>query len=200
MSEDTYEFIRKQFMSNFILEKRAPLGLKSLNIRTRITNPLGKGCIVDVETTGLDPQADVTLALGLLVKDKAKVYQLVKPEYQGNFQHGIQQRVREAPTPRYSYNSEFEREFLSIRDGWEDLTQHRERPGYQWENPEYDPYIRLHLTDCTTAPFTQKDILGIDVPLQWIKWLKTKNPTDLWPITFHCLCDVLRTRQLIKDE
>jgi hypothetical protein len=78
--------------------------------------------------------------------------------------------------------------------------QYGEREGNDWVNAEGGPLYKLHLDQVTFSPFSQPDIVGSEVPEHWQEWIKTKNPQELWPITFHCLCDLLRIRQLVKAE
>ena len=145
---------------------------------------LTKGCIIDVETTGLDPQQDHVIAMGILEKDRAVIHQLTTSAYQEFLTYCIQKAER-TPLPRYGYNTRFESSFLNIKDGWHDLTRSTFTRG------------RLHLTDCTFSVFKEPNIVGADVPPTWQEWLTTHKPQTLFKIVGHNLSDLLRTRQLI---
>ena len=145
---------------------------------------LPKGCIIDVETTGLNPETDDIITMGILQKDRAVIHQLTTSAYQ-QFRTYCRNRADRTPLPRYGYNTRFESEFLSIEEGWHDLTRSTFARG------------RLHLTDCTFSVFKEPDIIGADVPKTWQEWLNTHKPETLSQITLHCLADLLRTRQLI---
>jgi len=157
---------------------------------------LAKGSVIDVETTGLNPETDDIITMGILQKDRAVIHQLTTPLYEP-FKTYCHNRATRTPLPRYAYNTGFESQFLNIKEGWHDLTQYAERRGYDWNNPDYDPYIRVHLTDCTCSVFKEPNITGADVPHTWQEWLNTHKPETLSKITLHCLADLLRTRQLI---
>lgn len=157
---------------------------------------LPKGCVIDVETTGLNPETDDIITMGILQKDRAVIHQLTNTAYP-QFKTYCHNKADRTPLPRYGYNTRFESEFLNIKEGWHDLTQHAERRGYNWYNEDYDPYYRVHLDECTISTFKEPNIKGADVPGTWQEWLNTHKPTTLSKITLHCLADLLRTRQLI---
>jgi hypothetical protein len=157
---------------------------------------LKKGCVIDVETTGLDPQQHHIVTMGVLEKDRAVIHQLTTSAYQEFLTYCIQKAQR-TPLPRYGYNTRFESSFLNIKDGWHDLTQHAERRGYDWHNSDYPPYYRLRLDECTYSVFKEPNIRGADVPRTWQEWLNTHKPQTLFKIAAHNLSDLLRTRQLI---
>ena len=58
---------------------------------------------------------------------------------------------------------------------------------------------RKSLGQCTSSAFKEPAIRGSDVPQIWQQWLKTNKPEILANITLHCLSDVLRERQLVKE-
>ena len=207
-SPGDYEQLYASFMRQFPKNEKLPLGLSSVSIIYPTQAHLTKGCIVDIETTGLDPDNDIIIAVGVLrtfthhekKHTRARITQLVRTDRPWRFRNVQHIRVFKAPTPRYAYNAEFESSFLHIQDGWWDLMQYGEREGNDWVNAEGGPLYKLHLDQVTFSPFSQPDIVGSEVPEHWQEWIKTKNPQELWPITFHCLCDLLRIRQLVKAE
>jgi len=157
---------------------------------------LPKGSMIDVETTGLNPETEDIITMGILQKDRAVVHQLTTPPYEP-FKTYCHNKADRTPLPRYSYNTGFESQFLNIKEGWHDLTQYRERHGYDWHNSDYDPYYRVHLDECTFSVFKEPNMRGADIPHTWQEWLTTHKPETLSRITLHCLADLLRTRQLI---
>ena len=157
------------------------------------TNPhLPEGTIIDLETTGLRPRWNHIVTMGLYKDDKIRIFQLVKPEYDRfwNLCHNIAQKQ---PRPLYAYAAHFERDFLKIPDGWKDLTRY-------YEVDDYYPIRNFRLIDVTTYPYNSQadyDIDGKDVPKKWAEWLFDKNLKSLMEISYHCMIDLIRERQLI---
>lgn len=58
---------------------------------------------------------------------------------------------------------------------------------------------RKSLGQCTSPAFKEPAIRGGDVPQIWQQWLNTNKPEILANITLHCLSDLLRERQLVKE-
>jgi hypothetical protein len=58
---------------------------------------------------------------------------------------------------------------------------------------------RKSLGQCTSPTFEEPAIRGADVPQIWQQWLNTNKPQILANITLHCLSDLLRERQLVKE-
>jgi len=186
--------LKKQFLSNFLIIRPK---IVTLTYELGKEQELHKGCIIDTETTGLDPNTDHIITYGILKKTKAHIYQLTQPDYV-SFKTLATQKTQRSPVPRYAYNTRFEQDFTGLKDNknWIDLTQYEERNDeWIW----YDgPYYRLHLDQCTLTPFAEPDIVGSEVPPLWQQWLNKHKPQTLWTIAHHCLSDLLRTRQLIK--
>jgi len=184
--------LRKEFLANFLVTKPK---IVTLDCRLQ-REQLEKGCIIDIETTGLDPQLHHIITFGILRRKTARVYQLTNPDYEP-FKALATQKTQRSQKPRYAYNARFESDFTGIQEGWHDLTQYEERHDeWIW----YDgPYYRMHLDQCTLTPFQEPDITGSQVPQHWQQWLKTHKPQTLWAIAFHNLSDLLRTRQLIQE-
>ena len=59
--------------------------------------------------------------------------------------------------------------------------------------------FRKSLGQCTSPAFKEPAIRGRDVPQIWQQWLNTNKPQILANITLHCLSDLLRERQLVKE-
>lgn len=88
---------------------------------------LKKGCIIDLETTGLIPLLNHIITMGILEKNRAVIHQLTVPKYM-DFRDYCFQKAKETQEPRYAYNARFESEFLQIENGWHDLMQYRDCP------------------------------------------------------------------------
>lgn len=58
---------------------------------------------------------------------------------------------------------------------------------------------RKSLGQCSSSAFEEPACRGGDVPQIWQEWLKTNKPEILANITLHCLSDLLRERQLVKE-
>jgi len=186
--------LKKQFLTNFIITKPK---IVTLDCPLEREQQLDKGCIIDSETTGLDPNTDHMITFGILRRKTARIYQLTQTEY-GSFKALATQKTQRSPVPHYAYNTRFEQDFLGLKDSknWIDLTQYGER---EWGVDEWgSPYYPMRLDSCTLTPFAEPDIVGSDVPPLWQEWLTKHKPQTLWQITLHCLSDLLRTRQLIK--
>lgn len=199
MKKPTNHNLKKEFLANFLFNKYPSVVTQSCRLPR--AQALRKGSIIDIETTGLDPNFDNIIAIGILERNIAKVHQLTKPHYV-SFKRYCQRKTEGSPKPRYAYAAGFEQDFLNVQHGlladWEDLTQYKERQGYDWNSKDYDTYIRLHLDQCTLTPFHEPDILSREVPNYWQAWLNDRKPKNLWSISYHCLCDLLRERQLVK--
>jgi hypothetical protein len=236
---------------------------------------LKKGCVIDLETTGVFPLLSNIVTMGILEKDKAVVYQLTAPKYK-DFKDYCFKKARETQEPRYSYNSRFESEFLQMEDGWRDLMQYRavdrfpvcargleiaksketqirqiDNVNFQVRSQDGDQWYAVNLSgeqwnwscdcsfyqtffekckhiwavefsfkglsmeqinkndlivnyrkslgQCTSSALEEPACRGGDVPQIWQQWLKTKKPEILANITLHCLSDLLRERQLVKE-
>jgi len=172
------------------------------------TNPcLEKGCVIDIETTGLNPRKNDyynpqshVITLGIYQGDLIRIYQLAKPDYD-RFLEICRRIVDKTPQPRYAYAAHFEQKFLEVKEGWQDLTRYIE-PDYEWDYYDHPPWFsgRLSLKDVTKGPYESRedwDIEGSEVPSTWEKWLKTKDPRVLSEISYHNYIDLLRERQLI---
>ncbi len=59
--------------------------------------------------------------------------------------------------------------------------------------------FRKSLGQCTSSAFEEPAIRGGSVPRIWQQWLDTNKPEILANITLHCLSDLLRERQLVKE-
>ena len=59
--------------------------------------------------------------------------------------------------------------------------------------------IPKSLGQCTSSAFKEPAIRGRDVPQIWQQWLNTNKPEILANIALHCLSDLLRERQLVKE-
>ncbi len=59
--------------------------------------------------------------------------------------------------------------------------------------------FRKSLGQCTSSAFEEPAISGGNVPRIWQQWLNTNKPEILANITLHCLSDLLRERQLVKQ-
>jgi len=177
MEKPSSKPLKNQFLANFLVTKPK---IVTLAYHLEREQELHSGCIIDLETTGLDPQLHHIITFGILRKKTARVYQLTNPDYE-SFKALATQKTQRAQTPRYAYNTRFESDFIGIEKGWHDLTQYAER------NDEWVWYDGQ-----------EPDIIGSDVPLHWEQWLTKHKPQTLWQITHHCLSDLLRTKQLIK--
>jgi hypothetical protein len=195
MDKPSSEPLKKQFLSHFLFNPHPTIVTLRYKLKTQET--LMKGCIIDIETTGLNRENDKIIAFGILKRNIAEIHQLTKPDHD-KFETFIKQKTQTSPKPRYGYAVHFEMQFLNFKDhkNWKDLTQYAQKDWDYYENP----YYRLRLDQCTLTPFQEPDIQGSEVPQHWQQWLKTHKPQTLWAIAFHNLSDLLRTRQLIRGE
>jgi len=170
-----------------------------LTIRLR-SNPFVKGTIVDIETTGLNPgrgdyynpQSHI-ITLGTYSGPTIELRQLLSPRYEA-FRDVCLRTVERKPQPLYAYFAHFEKEFLGIEEGWNDLGQYSFS---DW----HDGYSRLSLVDVTRSPYQRSedgDVDGRDVPQLWARWVKGSPVNNLAEIAYHCYIDLLRESQLVN--
>jgi len=166
-----------------------------VSLSYRIDNPLSQGCIIDCETTGLNPSLDKIITLGIIKRNRLLIYQLTHEDDYDRFWSLCHRVSKHQATPRYGYACGFEADFLKILDDkWHDLTQY-----FEVDYDEENPYRRYSLADVTRHPFPNepRDIEGSQVPQEWQAYLKTKNKTHLTNIIYHAICDMHRTKQLV---
>lgn len=169
-----------------------------ISLSYKLDTPLHKGCIIDCETTGLNPSTDQIITLGIIKKNLLLIYQLIHEDSYHRFHSLCHRIVKEQPTPRYGYACRFEADFLKILDdNWQDLTQH-----FEVDYADFIPFRRYRLIDVTRHPFPDEpiDIDGSQVPTEWQQYLKTKNKKHLTNIIFHSICDLHRTKQLVEKN
>jgi hypothetical protein len=117
IDKPTSELLKQAFLSNFAF--RSDAWLIPLHYKLPGEQALPEGCIIDIETTGLSPDTDHILAIGVLARGAAGVLQLTKPEYD-KFRI---RKTQDSPKPRYGYASHFEAEFLSVKDDHAELAR-----------------------------------------------------------------------------
>lgn len=173
-----------------------PKGRYFIIINSKVTKPLQKGTIIDIETTGSFPEHDHIITLGILKANEIRIYQLIKPFYT-RFQKLCHNIVEDQPTPHYAYASHFEQNFLQVTSDWHDLTQY-----YQVDYDEENPFRPSRLANATFHPFPGQpyDIDGKDCITEWQQWLKTKKPKHLINIVYHNACDILRIQQILEKS
>lgn len=167
-----------------------------ISLSCKLDTPLHKGCIIDIETTGLNPASDQIITLGIIKKKLLLIYQLIHEDSYHRFHSLCHRVVKEQPIPRYGYACRFEADFLKILDDdWQDLTQH-------FEVDSDPPYRRYSLASVTRHPFPNEpiDMGGSQVPVEWTEYLKTKNTIHLANIVYHAVCDLHRTKQLVEKN
>lgn len=190
----------EQFRKYFIFSSREWI----VKMYMRADPYLNRGSIIDIETTGLNPEPgdyynpqSHTISLGIYSGHLIRIYQLAKPDYE-RFRILARRIARKTPQPRYAYAAHFEQSFLGIPEGWHDLTRYREPYYNDWEN--WHNY-RYRLADVTQGPYEKPEDLDIDssdVPQTWENWLRTKDWRQLAEISWHNYCDLLRERQLVN--
>ena len=178
------DHLQHEFTSYFLFKPYPEI--VPFTVRLPEKHILPRGAIIDIETTGLNPEADDIITMGILQKDRAVIHQLAKPSYE-LFKAVCESKATRAPKPRYAYNTRFETGFLNIKDDWVNLTQYG---GKEWEDWENGPYYRMHLDQCTFSVFKEPEIFGHDVPRTWQEWLTTHKPETLSKITLHCLANL----------
>ena len=163
-------------------------------------NPLVKGTIVDIETTGLNPgrgdyynpQSHI-ITLGTYSGPTIELRQLMSPKYEA-FRDLCVRTVEKKPKPLHAYFAHFEKDFLGIEQGWNDLGQY-------WPSDWHDGYRRVSLIEATRRPYQSRedeDVDGKDVPQLWAAWVKESRIKNLAEIAYHCYIDLLRESQLVN--
>jgi len=156
-----------------------------------------KGSLIDLETTGLNPNQDEIVAFGCIKGNYLKVVQR-KCRNETYFLTLINQEFRELRQPFYAYNAKFERDFVKTKFGinarFVDLME-------PWRKKADKTRIKWpKLGELISEPeeyFGEKIIRGEDIPKLWSKYLTSKDFKYLKPIIRHCQIDLLRELVLL---
>lgn len=169
-----------------------------ISLYYKLDNPMAKGCIIDIETTGLNQLSDKIITLGIVKKKLLLIYQLLQQDSYWRFSSLCNRLVKVQPIPRYGYACGFEADFLGIKDdNWHDLTEY-----FEVDYDDECPVRRYRLVDVTHHAFPNEpiDIDSSEVPQEWQQYLTTKNKIHLTNIIYHCICDLHRTKQLVDKK
>nr|WP_013087935.1 ribonuclease H-like domain-containing protein [Pyrococcus sp. 12/1]ADF80218.1 p12-11p [Pyrococcus sp. 12/1] len=159
-------------------EANNPIGI--LKISQKIKYPVGeKEAVLDLETTGLEPEWDEILSFGIAKDHEIKVYTRVfAPEEE---LVKILRKELRGVKRIYAYYCEFEERFLKSRR--------------IWRREYYDLYKGKKLKDAINISFDDR-ISGEDVPFLWVKFQVTGEIEHLMKIAHHNLTDIYRELML----
>ena len=165
-----------------------PIGL----YQKRLLVGLFDGAIMDIETTGLNPDMDDIITFGFLVENRVTVMQRIDASAK-EFCEAAKSRISELPCPLYAYNARFEKAFLSSKLGVEldivDIFQpwmeRAESEGVKY--PALDELARL-----PREYFREKPLKGEEVTFLWRSYQKTREKRKLSPIVRHCMEDLIQ--------
>lgn len=153
-----------------------------------------KGTIIDVETTGLNPDVNEIVTFGYLTENKVSIMQRVEASAT-EFYKAIKSKLSKLPHPFYAYNAKFDQMFLNSKlkrktppefiDIFKPWMERAELEGQKY--PSLDELARL-----PRAYFKEKIIKGRDVPFLWAGYQKTKDKRKLSPIVRHCMEDLVQ--------
>lgn len=147
------------------------------------------GIILDLETTGINPQEDEIITFGYIQKDSMIILQRVEKETSGFYQ-AIKKELDKIPQPIFAYYAEFEKGFLKrlgfkgtfidILDPWKMKAKelHIKRPKLDELVPGPEKHIGEEMTT------------GSDVVRMWHRYLNTGNLDDLKLIIRHNQIDL----------
>ena len=156
-----------------------------------------EGSVIDIETTGLDPESDEIVTLGFIEANKLQIIQRTSKD-QTAFYKELKEVVTNLKAPFYAYNGSFENRFIQAQLGikkevvdvfapWRKMA---ESQGQKW--PKLD--------DLVSEPEIYLDmprITGRDCPILWKNYLQTMDRELLTPIMEHNKSDILRTLFLL---
>lgn len=165
------------------------------------------GTIVDVETTGIDPELGDVITCGCFSGNKISIFQRVDPTEDGKrkFFRVLYNWSSFYPRPYYAYNKRFEENWLKIRfdhdlmSKWKKTAENNiSKDGRTLKWPKVSELISL-----PHNYYGLEDIDGKDVPIIWKEFCDTKGKDIkiLDKIIFHNLNDLIREACLLMwDE
>jgi hypothetical protein len=156
------------------------------------TMPVGlfEGSIVDIETTGREPETSELVTYGCLVNNQMRVLQRVEAS-EREFCQSVHDEIALLTTPIYAYNAGFDAGYLSsklgddiklmdIMDPWK---ARAEKEGLKWPS----------LDDLAAVPreyFGERQMQARAVPLIWSRYLESADMRLLSQIVRHVMEDL----------
>jgi len=171
---------------------------ESIVSRVHLNVSIPRGTIVDIETTGLDPNRDEIITLGYVAGSQLIVLQRTAKR-KDKFYEAVRTEIGNLPRPLYAYNAEFEELFIRqqlglkrevVKDLFRPWRDRADAIGMKW--PKLD--------DLVSEPeiyFQDKRITGRDVPVIWRRFLAKGDTRLLEPIVKHNQSDLLRSLYLL---
>ncbi len=167
-----------------------------------------QGTIIDLETTGLNPETAEIISIGLLTGETLTILAITNHCTQAlqEFHNAIATLLSSAPQPVYAYNASFEKAFLekkiglslAIVDAQEplrDLCKEARRQGHSIKWPRLSEVTGSRLNEY--FGIRDEEILGNRIASLWKKFLRKKDQRLLEKIMYHNSMDVIRTLELL---
>lgn len=169
------------------------VGRYQKNILSGIFN----GTIIDIETTGLEPEYDEIITFGWLVKNVICVIQRFEASLK-EFYGIIKEELTILPKPLYAYNAEFERKFLQVKiekdleiiDVFQPWKERAESRGFKWPKLDEIAPVPYEYLD-------ERQVSAHAVITCWKKYLMTRKPKQLNLIVKHNMRDLRQTLSLL---
>lgn len=180
----------------------------TLRIHQKLAANLKKGTIIDIETTGLEPESDDIIILGWIQKDELFVVQRAEPipkslfgfrasAEKDKFHTALKKIIKDfLIKPIYAFNAEFEKDFIKSKLGIDLNIIDVAKPWF--EKAEKKGLPRPKLDSLVTIPkeYYHKTLSSKQIPLVWAEFEKG-NKRRLWQIWEHNKDDLLQTLFLI---
>jgi uncharacterized protein YprB with RNaseH-like and TPR domain len=163
----------------------------------RLGCSINNGCILDIETTGVDPAKDEIITLGFIKGDELCVVQrrglATEPFYSliGKVLHSL-------PQPIFAYNSKFEESFLKTQLGFQGQFVDLMEP---WRVKAEDVEVKYptldELVPGPEAYMGERRITGSEVVLLWRRYREDRDERKLALIIRHNQIDLLQSMAVL---
>ena len=170
--------------------KDVPVPIKLYQKRLLVS--LFNGAIIDIETTGLNPDMDEIITFGFLVKDRVTVMQRMDASAE-EFYEAVRSRISELPRPLYAHNARFEKGFLASMLGARLDIVDIFHPWMERVESEAMKYPALdELAHLPREYFREKPLKGEGVTFLWRSYQKTREKRKLSLIVRHNMEDLVQ--------
>jgi uncharacterized protein YprB with RNaseH-like and TPR domain len=173
-----------------------PAAMGKTSTKKELAVGIAKGCLLDFETTGLDPATSEVITFGYIVGSTLTILQ--RRDASPSFDREVRELLESLPEPLFAYNSSFEEKFARMKYGvsrkfgdvmgpWK---RRADAEGVKW------PKLDELLPDPETY-FGDEITSGAQVPALWREFLQSGNDGLLTKIVRHNEIDLLRELMLL---
>lgn len=162
---------------------------------------IDRGCIIDIETTGMDHEKDEIITFGMIERNELRVIQRKSKDPTAFYAYLSENVLPRLPLPVYAYNSEFEKRFLSKQLGFEAIFVDLMEPWRVKADEIEFKYPTLdELIPAPEAYIGERRTTAVDVVFLWRKYLREANVRDLTTIIRHNQIDLLQAMAALMFE